>query len=39
MNPFAGARRPFEQDTALGEPAAMNGLGAIYKAARWQDDS
>jgi hypothetical protein len=39
MNPFAGARRRFEQGTALGEPAAMNGLGAICKAARWQDDS
>ena len=34
MNPFAGTRRLFEQDTALGEPAAMNGLGAICKGGK-----
>jgi hypothetical protein len=39
MNPFAGTRRLFEQHTALGEPAAMNELGAICKAARRPDDS
>src|SRR4030088_2891499 len=31
MTPFAGTRRLFEQYTALGEPAAMNELGAICK--------
>src|SRR4030088_155258 len=31
MNPFAGTRRLFEQYTALGDPAAMNELGAICK--------
>src|SRR5258708_17128412 len=28
---YAEARRLFEQGSALGEPSAMNGLGAIYK--------
>src|SRR3982075_3169333 len=31
MKPFAGTRRLFEEYTALGEPAAMNELGAICK--------
>jgi hypothetical protein len=34
MNPFAGTRRLFEQHTALGEPAAMNELGAICKGGK-----